>query len=535
MCIRDSLVGTHAHGRLGARNPSFGRNLSKINIAAAATVRDEEAPQSAKLAADGMPLMSPRQKQSMKRTQTSLALMPKTASSAGLKKNHSSGQLHKSSSTKHTPKRPDMHRSQSHPGKTKHKQSPPARQQQTAVHFDVGSEDEETEDMEGVDDAWTEDSASQSPNTTRENTRSNTRQNSVILDPAQNPNLRRDDEPPDKGMSSSSLGRNIETVQARDFANSDAPRSRASYQENPQIRPPDAEAISKRLLLRSHQQNPPPRVSDISATASVDSTSAKQVAAPETGPSVPGSVGSAPLVSRFITGGSTPGSKDGTPHASSISFAQNEHNNGSQSQDDSGDIKRNQSTPNFVVPYSPIPSEGGSGTNTPGGPLRQSRTQQKLWLQRGLSNIEAKSQQQLSGLGGLGHPASIAMRQYEKVEKEYLVVRRFRDPISEAMERLTKLHSVNSKAPSRTNSGISPKKKSRANDGTRTPGSETARPGAIGQTRSRVSFAFSAPDDEDEDRHQQRDWYSMTIEELEEATLDIRRQMWELHSPGETE
>ena len=142
-------------------------------------------------------------------------------------------------------------------------------------------------------------------------------------------------------------------------------------------------------------------------------------------------------------------------------------------------------------------------------------------------------------MAGPGHAANAALRQYEKIEKEYLVVRRYRDPIWESMERLKKLHAAAGKTPQAHNAGPSPKKRNRPRDGTRTPGAESTRSGTssnnTGVSRTRVSFALSAPDDEEDETEHPVDWHSMTIEELEEATLNIRRQMWELHSAEEGE
>ena len=140
-----------SHGR--GRNLSFGRTLSKLNVNAANAARDEEGPQSARqLSSTGTPLLSPRPKPAMKRTQTSTALSHKSQSQSqtALRKNHSSGQLHRIGSAKHMAKhsRPELHRSKSQPDKTKHNKSPPppTNEQQASVHFDVGDEDDDGEE-----------------------------------------------------------------------------------------------------------------------------------------------------------------------------------------------------------------------------------------------------------------------------------------------------------------------------------------------------------------------------------------------------
>ena len=127
------------------------------------------------------------------------------------------------------------------------------------------------------------------------------------------------------------------------------------------------------------------------------------------------------------------------------------------------------------------------------------------------------------------------MKLFEKVEKEWAVVRRFRDPVAESIERLKKLKENSQKSTSSSasvNSSPSPQKKGKIPSGARTTSGNHGRSNSRPEARVRVSFALSAPDDEDEHRD---DWQHMSIEELEEATLEIRRQMWELHSTGETD
>jgi len=526
-----------SHGR--GRNSSFGRTLSKINVNAANAVQHEEAPHSARLSSNGTPLLSPRPRPAMKRTQTATALSHKSQSHTALRKNHSSGQLHRIGSAKHMNKhsRPEFHRSKSQPDKIKHNKSPPppTNEQQASVHFDVGDDDDE-EEMEGVDDGWTEESASQSPNTTRENTRSNTRQNSVILEPEPgSPEPQDKEEPSDTALAGSLKAEEHKMVEQKDFAPPTVVTAQSSYQEERNVRPADADAVAKRLLQRNQRANPPPAVTEVSARANATPQDSEQFPHSTNG-ALNASQAGTPMISRFIGDSSAPGSNDGTPmdtqHMPVRKTLAHHHH------ESSSDIKRNQSAPNFGLPLSPNPSEApGSGANTPGGTNRPSRTQQKLWLQRGLSNVEANSQQQVPGLLAPGRMSrgGTMLRQYEKIEKELTVVRRFRDPIIDSMERLRRMRIAQGKGTDAA-SDMSPRKNRRTKDGSQTPRPESIKSQSSAPStteRSRVSFVLSTPGDDDDDP--QPAWRHMTLEEIEEATIDMRRQMWELHSPGEAD
>jgi len=409
-------------------------------------------------------------------------------------------------------------------------------------------DDEDGEDMEGVDDGWTEESASQSPNTTRENTRNNTRQNSVVLDPEQNPHIKSIEKPPDEEVDEEEVPEDVtEAVEVedddprihqQDFApQQDLVISKSSYQEGHEAKPPNADAIAKRLFQRTvRTTNPPPMVSQVSALANANANASANATPNGITPGV--SHAGTPMVSRFIEDGSAPGSKDGTPVDAHEMAARKTP---MRDRRESTDMKRNQSAPNFASAFAAPPDGQTSGTSTPGGPQGRSRTQQKLWLQRGLSNIEANSQQHLPGMltPGRTQRGGNMLRQYEKVEKELAVVRRYRSPLAESMERLRKMKLV----PKKTTDVVdtSPKKARQSRDGTRTPGadsikSSTSTSAPRNALRSKVSFALSAPDDDDDEEGEATpDWQHMTLEEIEEATMDIRRSMWELHPSGEAE
>jgi len=551
------------HNKLGARNPSFGRNLSKLSIT---TAKEDEG---GRMGANGTP-SSPRHKPNTKRSQTHVALMPKNASGTALRKNHSSGHLHRNTSGKHLSRshRPEYHRTRSNDGERKSKRlkSPPppsVNGKHASVHFDIGSDEDEAEDMEGVDDGWTEESASQSPSTTRDNTRSNTRNNSVILDAAENPYKKDGDEEktpltalPDRSRTPL---KTEETAQADDDEDEEetptAPTKherKSSYHDTHRHQnPPDAEAIAKRLLQRNEPRPSNPQLSPLTAVANSHSStpSPQQQVSP-----LPPSSTSATLVSRFIDPSiSAPGSKDATPQSpapitrptTATSTASTEapppKSKKERAKGVDEAIRRNKSTPSFILPVSPPGSGGASGASTPGGPLRQSRTQQKLWLQRGLSNIEANSASNLPGLlmvggrrggGSVSHPGGVGMVGLsDRIEKELAAVRRYRSPIEESIGRLRKvkggslgvLKVVGEKEVRRSGETVraSPKKAGKR-DGAKTPA-----------TRSRAASPAKSVDGRRGKKD--RGWAEMSLEELEEATYDVRRRMWELHSGGEDE
>ncbi|KAI4778181.1 hypothetical protein E4T44_14289, partial [Aureobasidium sp. EXF-8845] len=410
----------------------------------------------------------------MKRNNTSVHL-PRNHSHAALKKNLSSGQLsrvtagkttvHARTAAQHS--RPDIRRA--HTGPVKRSKSPapkPARQS-----FDVGDDDDDDDDdddveeMEGVEDQWTEESASASPSTTRDNTQANTRQNSVVLDPKLNPYARHlaEEEAANDSSGSDTVGSRSPpkstkapvnlSIRTKDFAAPQAAPTSAPLQQqlqHQQHQPPtssynaqaaqhhmpDADAIARRLLERHNSalHAAPPRVSSVSALANPHYGDPKSLSNTNAGSSVTGG-SNTPLVSRFITNDGVD-SKDGTPADQSgfLQGAKGHSRTASQAQTrkEQSDLYRNQSTPNFASQKQP-PTPSGSGAVTPDPALNQSRTQQKLWLQRGLSNIEASSQPHLPGLLPTGRAQAMrtphAGKQFEFVDKEWAVVRRFQNPI----------------------------------------------------------------------------------------------------------
>ncbi|GAB7357538.1 hypothetical protein MBLNU459_g0057t1 [Dothideomycetes sp. NU459] len=553
------------HGRMG-RNPSFHRSLSKLKIPAANAQHHHNSQQPED---DGPP--TPRAKQhartqsigsatpltpvsprpNMKRTNTSLAL-PRTNSHSALKKNHSSGQLQRLGSSKHIAhlkpaQRPAAQRANTQPPKKHARSSPPADQQHASVRFDMGdTEDDDGGEMEGVDDQWTEESASASPNTTRDNTRSNTRQNSVILDPAANPYARApsqpaeeptsdegddDEEPPSPRTLQPSR---TQSIVAESEPPDEPPKPSSYHDQEDTQRTLDADAIARRLLQRSHSNHvAPPRVSSISALANAGASDSK--ASPQLHNGAFTTASNTPVVSRFIGDDGGVGSKDATPQQSGFIRGHHRTSSHTHAHSEQSDLPRNKSAPNFSQSKSPPGSSGpGSGAVTPDPGLNNSRTQQKLWLQRGLSKIEASSQPHLPGLLPTGRAQAMrtpgAGKNLEFVDKEYAVVRRFVDPLSIGLERVKKMNGgalpgKPKKQQPAANNGQAKRPSTSTSAGSRKSSVSQAAQGGkdAASSRSRVSFHTGEPDDDNQEEHDE-------VEERgqqRETAAELARRLWE--------
>lgn len=601
--------------RLGSRTMSSGRNLNKtINLGPAAALRDDGGPQTAtaRISYTSAPMMSPRHRQQVKRSSTSSVNLNKSTSSSNLLRNASNTHLTKIAqrpSSRHQQSgshatRPDFHRSQSQPNRLQEADaangaSNNTRQPAAAVHFDIGDEDEETGEMEGVDDGWTD---SASPCTTRDNTRSNTRSNSMTSEVREFKMLR-EDMPRDKlsaltsavGASISGPREPVSSNTGSATASPQKPNMTGPSQEIPAtaLQPPSADAIARRLLQRGQRPNSAPKVSEILALGNGAAAQLEDIY-PSISTGSSGGSGSGPRISRFISeqsGGSSAGAKileQETPVSTQGPSSRTPPDN----EEDLDDVHRDPSNSHLATQFPQLTHNSSanstapsSGYHTPGVAAiiasRPSRTQQKLWLQRGLSHIEATTQEQAIALGNFQAGGVVALlKQLDKVEKEYKVVRRFHDPIQESIERLRK-HSTRpgSLAELHTKDGTvsvngswkpgtgasTPQTQARAArllSGARTPAADSFRSLSGSNTlsnsggstrnsltmtgRSAVNMGLPPHIEENDsasrsgaDEHGQDlpppDWYSMSLEELEVQTRDIRRRMWELTQPVDDE
>jgi hypothetical protein len=313
-----------------------------------------------------------------------------------------------------------------------------------AVHFDVGEDDED-----GPDDGWTEESASQSPTTTRSNTRSN----SVIMDAH-----RTTSSGPENAGEASQTEANLQRSQAlpSTATHTQILPDRTNHTRlgngtgahHHHSRPPDADMITSRLLQRSSQHNAPPQTSTIAATVVASHNNIRELSqsAGSTLVDTPGR----DLVSRFMDGEGSAGTTNNS------SFLPSRDSPQSSNVEQLDRIKRNRSMPNVAGAETPAraPSRR-SGTSTPTD-LPVSRTQQKLMLQRASSNIEPQKLVPVilprtggptaylhSGMtysaNGEGRLDPRLQQQFNQVAVEYNVVRRYRNPIADALARIEQI------------------------------------------------------------------------------------------------
>jgi hypothetical protein len=488
----------HVVGQRVQRNTSVGKNLSKLNKAekqahqaqqaSENTARHHRRTQSGDLTSAPS---SPHARPGFKRHASSGAIVRANSQAANLRKNHSSGHLSRQGHAKNA-----LKSSKGENALSKRALATPNRSRQTspephaAVHFALANDDDEEEEGDG----WTEESASQSPTTTRSNTRSN----SVIIDaqhkaaeinmernrgdPTQQTDTPR--EPPSEAM---------QTLPDRTRSNTRA-NGGSSYQH---FRPPDADMITSRLLQRSASHHVAPQTSSVAAT--VQSATDRHNLLAHTAGSVGSTLVDTPgrdLVSRFMDGDGSAG----TPHDGEY-MASRTTNNGEGA--DLDQSKRNKWMPNASGGAdTPSRTPQRSGATTPTN-LPPSRTQQKLMLQRASSNIEPQKLVPVTlprtggptflqssihyNTDGEGRLDPRLQQQFNHVAVEYNVMRRFRNPVADAIGRIYQIpamsrRKVTSKLPSANGSttGASSLSASFNDGGVETDGASSR--------KSRVSF-----------------------------------------------
>ncbi|KAI9743030.1 MAG: hypothetical protein M1818_003325 [Claussenomyces sp. TS43310] len=406
---------------LHTRVPSYGKGLHKLNKAHAAAEgyahKTHRRPPSPATSPPVSPMKRAGSKDKLSRN-GSAASLKKDSSQSQLKRNRSSGEVKrpKSSGT--------LKRSSSQPGVNN-----PKGLNRTSVHFDLGNEG---------DDGWTEASASASPSMSRSGSiggPSNTRASAK----------------PHASASNS---------EAQSLAGS--PKTNGHKHERHPT--PDARQITSRLLQRNPSNNAPPQMSSVSATATPTSPATTLPHSETFGGSSSTLSGSrsaqGAAVSRFV------GSASGTPQDNTTFLASRDPN--PQPDRDVDLARRVKSMGNMVSKDTKAEADSDderilaprsrNSSKHAYNPPQQSRTQQKLWLQRASSNIEP---QQLApsgamGMGGFpglfpgmtssslvgagydGKDPRIRL-QLERTGMEYLVVRRYQDPVGRALRRLEKL------------------------------------------------------------------------------------------------
>ena len=439
------------------RNHSIGTNLNKLNKQAQAAQAHAQAPggdgntgKHHRRALSGNSTSAPSSpRPGIKRNASAGAVLRVGKHGHGhgnIRKNHSSGHLPREGGSKPALKSSKSEiappkRSLINPDKTR---EPSPDDDHPTVHFDVAEE-------EGQDDGWTEESASQSPTPTRSNTRSN----SVVLDPHKST----DDRPGDR-MAGAARAEGAEhpatgasTISGRvlpDRTLSQRSSNGGSSHHHTHSRPADADMITSRLLQRSSHHSLAPQMSNIAATVVSNHSEPRELSqsAGSTLVDTPGRE----LVSRFIDGDGSAG----TPNSSFLpSRNGGQASSGSTTTATTGNLKRNRSMPNVADEETPpTRTPRRSGTSTPTD-LPPSRTQQKLMLQRASSAIEPQKlipsilprtggpTALYSGMtyttNGEGRLDPRLQQQFNHVSVEYNVVRRYRNPLVEAIVRIEQI------------------------------------------------------------------------------------------------
>lgn len=454
----------HVVGQRVQRNTSFGKNLNKLSKA------EKQAQQGAehggrhhRRSQSGNSVSapsSPHGRPGFKRHASSGAIVRANQAqvNANLRRNHSSGHLPpRQGHGKHAVKSKGDH------GVSRRALATPNRSRQASpepgagVHFDLADEGDE-----GDEGGWTEESASQSPTTTRSNTRSN----SVILEAqhrAAEINMERNrGEPSQQAVASRQPPSQPAPAVSDGARNSTQINGASSYQHS---RPPDADMITSRLLQRSASHHVPPKTTSVAAT--VVSSSDRHNLLSHTAGSVGSTLVDTPgrdLVSRFMDGDGSAG----TPHDGEYMAAHGGGKDGGGGGGGGGEgggldkSKRNKSMPNFSGgAETPSKTPQRSGTTTPTTSLPPSRTQQKLMLQRASSNVEPQKLVPVT-LPRTGGPTYLQssmhyhangegrldprlQQQFNHVAVEYNVVRRYRNPVADALGRIYQMPGMSRK------------------------------------------------------------------------------------------
>jgi len=523
--------------------------------------------------------ISPRPSQ-LKRNSTGLVLnrpehteapMRKNHSETSLKKNRSNLQiskLTKGGSSKNLVKLKDG----------KHKRGPSAELKPASkvalnptVRFDLADEDEK-------EDVWTEESASVSPTTTRSNTRSN----SIILEPNTRPGTASDDAQREE---SKPLGTAPKPAPQQTHVASPSPpdstaniaRPESGHRISTRARPLDADRITSRLLSRNVSFTAGAKLSSVSATRAQDNA-LRRSASSQTTLHSPASASAdfhdaMGLVSRFgpTSGQTSPTARQSThqpqhPHGLSTAIT-----NTTSTTTLASRPKSSSSTTNAPAHNTSFTSATGALTPTYysgggiGSTLPSSRTQQKLWLDRASSNMEAHGAgphapalKRAGGrlgsavfpshlhLPGAAHEGGGRLLQAdagqlgqfaEHAEVEYRRVRLYQNPLAEAARRLTDagvLVRQKAVAAAATAAGAG---RVRAGDVTRAPSSlragvvsgAQAGPKAGTETRRiKVSFqGIKANEDEHEEEEQQQQQQQQEQHAKVDGPRELCRRLWE--------
>ncbi|KAI1141297.1 hypothetical protein F5Y05DRAFT_372001 [Hypoxylon sp. FL0543] len=407
------VVGGGATGRHHARVPSS-KGLHKHHVSSTSKLtRRVPSP-----SPERMPMVT----QSHRRA-TSDVKLQRDSSPPNLKKNSSQSSLKRNRSHVEIGKRPkpatNLKRSSSHKEVSKLKGA------KGQVHFDLGSDQE---------DEWVDASASASPYLSRRGSAVSSEQSAGKAPPSRdNSRPQTPHEDPSTRKQESSPGR--ETAQHNQY-------------------------LTSRLLQRTPSSSAPPQMSTETVSVRHHSGSPESQVSGDP-PSLYGTpkntalVGSGEeeLTSRFVNG-SGPGSG---PNPNSASFYAPSRTPGHRSEG----VRRPQSlgdlNKNYRTSISDDESDSALAPRTrrsvyKAAPAEKSRTQQKLNLQRASSSIEPA--QPVGGVGVVGASPLVGGTGYdnrdprigkllERTGMEYLVVRRYQNPIARSIARLSQIPGAN--------------------------------------------------------------------------------------------
>jgi hypothetical protein len=447
----------HVVGQRVQRTLSTGKNMNKLNKAAqqvqqAQQAADKEARHHRRTQSGNSVSAPSSPRPGFKRNASSGAVMRaahQTHTTANLRRNYSSGHLPRPGQAKHPVKSAKGEVALPKKGLAHPRSRPASPDEHPTVHFDVESEEEEDEDGEGEggEDGWTEESASQSPVTTRG---TNTRSNSVVLD-AQHKLAEKNMESNRGDLTQSGASRQQPDQTTHTLPDRSRKTASINGGSSHHSRPADADMITSRLLQRSASHTVPPQTTSVAAT--VGSTTERHTLLSHSAGSTLVDTPGKDLVSRFMDGDGSAG----TPHDGGYMPARKS----SKPEGELDQSKRNKSMPNVSGADTPTRTPSRSGATTPTTNLPPSRTQQKLMLQRASSNIEPQKLVPVtlprtggptflqSGIhynaNGEGRLDPRLQQQFNHVSVEYNVVRRYRNPVADSMVRIQQMPGMSRK------------------------------------------------------------------------------------------
>lgn len=355
------------------------------------------------------------------------------------------------------------------------------RRKEGGVHFEIGDhdvdagedEDDEEEEVDGDADGWEEASSSASPALSRSASRPNSAKQSANNSEPQSP-----------------LGTTFKSQPLNQTPNVGGDGALDREKEKRHHHPSaDAKIITERLLQRVPSHNTtkmtlatatPLQAKPTSASRTASSQKVDQTSSGQTSNSASQYNSKEEVISRFVSGSGTPHEPDflstRTTTTSSSTSPSKSHQDDMKRAQSMGNLSRQDSSRLHSEredgdyddndddrPLAPRTRSRKSSTgNAYTPPHTQSRTQQKLWLQRASSNIDPQNLAHpppslgvaALGLGyaGAGGVAGLVgsgvgydgkdpriKAQLERTGLEYLVVRRYQDPVGAALKRLDKL------------------------------------------------------------------------------------------------